>query len=147
MSRGAAAHTEVVAGAAAACFAVITDWESYPDWQSAVRSCTVLDRCPQGRWDLVETVVDAKVRGVRYVLRYHLEAPHRIWWEYVDGDVRSISGSYELEEGSDGTTQLHYRLEIDAGMFVPGPVRRFLTETAMRTSVREVKARVERAAP
>lgn len=146
MSGGTGSHVEVVDGTARACFDVITDWETYPQWQSAVKACTILERDPDGRWELVETVIDAKLRSVRYVLRYHYEAPARIWWEYVEGDVRAIAGDYLLEE-SDGTTRITYRLEIDAGVFVPGPIKRFLTETAMKTSVREVKARVERAAP
>lgn len=145
MSSGTGSHVEVVAGTARACFDAITDWETYPEWQSSVKACTILDRDPEGRWDVVETVIDAKLRSVRYVLRYHYEVPARIWWEYVEGDLRAITGDYELQE-SDGTTRITYRLEIDAGVFVPGPIRRFLTETAMKTSVREVKARVERSA-
>jgi len=146
MSRsGGGSHVELVEGTAQACFDAITDWTTYPQWQSAVRSCTILDRDPDGRWEVVETVIDAKLRSVRYVLRYHYEEPTRIWWEYIEGDVRSVSGDYDLREAPDGTTQITYRLEIDAGVFVPGPIKRFLTETAMKTSVREVKARVEQA--
>ena len=146
MSGGTGSHVEVVAGTARACFDAITDWETYPEWQSAVKACTILERDPDGRWELVETVIDAKLRSVRYVLRYHYEPPVRIWWEYVEGDVRAITGDYVLEE-TDGATRITYRLEIDAGVFVPGPIKRFLTETAMKTSVREVKARVEGPAP
>jgi len=143
MSSGGGSHSEIVAGSPEACFLAITSWETYPQWQSSVRSCRILDRDPDGHWELVETVVDAKLRGVRYVLRYHYERPNRIWWEYVEGDVRSITGDYLLEPHEDGATRITYHLQIDAGLFVPGPIKKFLTETAMKTSVREVKARVE----
>ncbi len=92
---------------------------------------------------MVEFRVDAKVKTVRYVLRYHPEPPSRLWWEYVDGDVRSVSGEYELSDLGDGTTRATYRLEIDPGRLVPGPVKKALTDGVMRTSVRELKARLE----
>jgi ribosome-associated toxin RatA of RatAB toxin-antitoxin module len=143
MSSGGGAHVELVEGSPQACFDAITAWASYPEWQSAVKACTVLDRDPEGRWETVETIIDARLRKVRYVLRYHYEEPSRIWWEYLEGDVKSITGDYDLHDAGSGTTRITYRLEIDAGVFVPGPIKRFLTETAMKTSVREVKARVE----
>jgi hypothetical protein len=140
VSASRAAHTEMIAAAPGACLAALLDFASYPEWQSAVRTAEVLedDGAP-----VVEFRVDAKLRTVRYVLRYHPEPPSRLWWEYVEGDVRSIAGDYTLEDAGDGATRATYRVEIDPGRFVPGPIRKLLTEGVMRTSVRELKARVE----
>jgi ribosome-associated toxin RatA of RatAB toxin-antitoxin module len=136
----AAEHAEVIAASPEACLAALLDFASYPDWQSAVKDAEVLER---GSDPLVEFHIDAKIRTVRYVLRYHPEPPSRLWWEYVEGDLRSVSGEYALEDLGDGTTRATYRLEIDPGRFVPGPIRKALTEGVMRGSVRELKARVE----
>lgn len=133
-------HAEVIAAPPALCLAALLDFESYPDWQSAVKDCEVLE---PGSNPVVEFRIDAKLKTVRYVLRYHPEPPARLWWEYVEGDVRSVSGSYELADLGDGTTRATYRLAIDPGRFVPGPIRKALTEGVMRASVRELKARVE----
>jgi hypothetical protein len=133
-------HAEVIAGSPADCLAALLDFGSYPDWQSAVSECRVLE---EGNDPVVEFRVDAKLKTVRYVLRYHPEPPSRLWWEYVEGDVRSIAGEYALEDLGDGTTRATYRLDIDPGRFVPGPVRKALTEGVMRASVRELKDRVE----
>jgi hypothetical protein len=135
-----AEHAEVIAASPQACLEALLDFASYPDWQSAVSSTQVLDA---GATPVVEFRVDARIRTVRYVLRYHPEPPSRLWWEYVEGDLRSVAGSYDLEDLGDGTTRATYRLEIDPGRFVPGPIRKALTETVMRGSVRELKARVE----
>lgn len=140
MSTTESEHAEVIAGSPAECLAALLDFDSYPDWQSAVRSCAVLE---DGSDPVVEFRVDAKVRTIRYVLRYHPEPPSRLWWEYVEGDARSVSGEYVLEDLGDGTTRATYRLAIDPGRFVPGPVKKALTEGVMRASVRELKARVE----
>lgn len=137
MGHTLAEHAEVIAGTPRACFAAVLDFDTYPEWQSAVRSVDV-------RGDgLVGFEVDARVRTIHYVLQYHAEPHTRIWWDYVEGDARSVEGDYTFEDLGDGTTRAVYRLAIDPGRFVPGPVRRLLTETVMRTSVRELKARVE----
>jgi len=135
-----AAHAEVVAASPQACLDALLDFASYPEWQSAVKDARVVE---DGSDPVVEFRIDAKVKTVRYVLRYHPEPPSRLSWEYVEGDVRSVSGSYELEDLGDGTTRATYRLAIDPGRFVPGPIRKALTEGVMRVSVRELKQRVE----
>lgn len=133
-------HAELIAASPEACLAALLDFDSYPEWQSAVKSCEVLE---PGSDPVVEFRVDARVKTIRYVLRYHPEPPSRLWWEYVEGDARSVSGSYELEDLGDGSTRATYKLEIDPGRFVPGPVKKALTEGVMRTSVRELKDHVE----
>jgi hypothetical protein len=135
-----AEHAEVIAAPPDVCLAALLDFESYPDWQSAVKDTEILEG---GGAPVVEFRIDAKLKTVRYVLRYHPEPPSRLWWEYVEGDVRSVAGSYELEDLGDGTTRATYRLAIDPGRFIPGPIRKALTEGVMRHSVRELKARVE----
>ena len=135
-----AEHAEVIAGTPAQCMDALLDFHSYPEWQSAVKSAEVVE---DGGAPVVEFKIDAKLKTVRYVLRYHPEPPARLWWEYVEGDVRSVSGEYVLEDMGDGRTKATYRLDIDPGRFVPGPIRKALTDVVMRGSVRELKQRVE----
>jgi hypothetical protein len=130
-------HAEVIDGSPAACLDALLDFASYPSWQSAVKEVDVRDD------GAVAFVVDAKVKTIRYVLRYHPEPPSRLWWDYVEGDAKDVSGEYLLDDLGDGTTRATYRLDIDPGRFVPGPVRKLLVEGVMRTSVRDLKRRVE----
>jgi ribosome-associated toxin RatA of RatAB toxin-antitoxin module len=126
-----------------AVFAAAHDYDTFPEWQSAVRRCEVLERDTEGRGTLVETVSDAKVRELRYVLRYHYEPVRRIWWAYVEGDVASLEGEYVLEDLGDGRTRLTYRLESDLGIPVPGFLVRRVAKEVMRRSLAELKARAE----
>jgi hypothetical protein len=135
-----ATHAEVIAASPEACLDALLAFATYPDWQSAVKKADVVEA---GAAPVVAFAIDAKLKTVRYVLRYHPEPPSRLWWELVEGDVRSISGSYDLEDLGDGTTRATYSLEIDPGRFLPGPLKKVLTDGVMRTSVRELKARVE----
>jgi ribosome-associated toxin RatA of RatAB toxin-antitoxin module len=138
-----AAHTEVIAAPAEACFDAITDFDSYPSWQKAVKAVEVLERDADGRGTLVEFRVDAKIREVRYVLRYHFDRPRRITWDYVEGDAKDVDGEYRFDSAGDGATACTYEIEVDVGMFVPGKMKQALSEKAVRSSLDALKERLE----
>ena len=129
----------------AACYAAIIDFESYPDWQTAVERVEVHERDADGRGTVVEVHVDAKLRQVRYRLDYRHEPPARLWWEFLDGDgVEAIEGEFAFEEIGGGRTRAVYRLGVDPGVPVPALIARRLTAGVMRGSVKDLKRRVER---
>jgi ribosome-associated toxin RatA of RatAB toxin-antitoxin module len=128
-----------------ACFDVVADFESYPEWQSAIVECRVLERDADGRGSLIETIVDAKVRKVRYVLRYAYEPPHRVSWSFVEGDPKDVSGEFVFEDDGSGGTAGVYRQAIDPGgltRFVPGPVKKGLLELLLDRPVNDLSERV-----
>ena len=135
-----------IGGPPTACFDAVTDFESYPVWQSLVQEVRVLERDPASDLaTVVESRIETKVRGFRYVLRYAYDAPTGITWQLVDGDVKSLDGSYSFEP-SGGSTVATYRLAIDLGRFgrmLPGEMKRKATEHLMSTTMTELKARVE----
>ena len=126
-----------------ACFDALTDYETFSEWQDAVTSCEVITRDDQGRGHEVEFEVDAKVKGIHYRLAYEYEEPHRIGWDYLDGDVKEIDGEYIFEDRGDGTTLATYSLAIDPGVWVPGPLQRMLSDQVMRGHMQDLKRRVE----
>jgi hypothetical protein len=133
----------VVGAPPAACFDALTAYESFPEWQRAVKAVDVLTRDAAGRGENVAFEVDVKLRTVRYELRYSYEPPHRIWWDYVAGDVKDVDGEFLLESCGDEATRATYRVGLDPGVWVPGPVFRVLNDQAMRWSVEDLKRRVE----
>ena len=125
------------------CVAAAADFADYPRWSSNVISVDVHESDEEGRGTLVEFLTDAKVKKVRYVLRYHWEPPARVWWEYVEGDIKSVEGEYRFEDLGDGVTRVTYALALDPGGFVPGPVKKVLVDGVMKGSVADFKRRVE----
>ena len=138
-----AEHSAEIPAAREVCFAALLEYETFPDWQRAVKSVEVLNRDSAGRGRDVEFVIDAKVKRVRYVLRYSYEPPGWIGWEYVEGDVKDVAGEFLLEQADDGVTLATYRLTLDAGVWMPGPVRKVLTDQVMKGAVEDLKRRVE----
>ena len=135
----------VVEGTPQDCFDALVDYESFPDWQRAVKSVEVETRDDAGRGEQVAFEIDAKVKTIHYTLRYSYEPPHRITWDYVEGDVKDVDGEFRLEDQGDGTTLATYSLALDAGVWMPGPVRKVLTDQVMKGSVEDLKKRVENA--
>jgi carbon monoxide dehydrogenase subunit G len=129
-----------------ACFEAITDYETFPDWQDAVMATEVHERYPDGLGKVVEVKVDAKFRKVTYRLHYHYDRPHRVWWDFLEGDgVEHVEGEYLFEPAGDGTLAT-YRLGIDPGVPVPGLIARRLNQGVMKRSVKDLRAEVERRA-
>jgi uncharacterized membrane protein len=136
-------HSLVIEAEPAVCFDEITDYETFPEWQAAVKEVDVLSWDDDGLGRDVRFVIDARVRSVSYTLRYSYEQPHRVMWDYVEGDVRSVEGEFSFADQGDGTTLATYSLEIDPGVWLPGPVKKMLTDQVMKRSVEDLKRRVE----
>ena len=139
-----AEHRAEIAAARERCFAALLEYETFPEWQRAVKSVDVLARDEEGRGRDVEFHIDAKVRTVRYVLRYSYRPPGWIGWEYVEGDVKDVSGEFTLDQADDGVTPATYRLTPDSCVWLPGPVQKLLSDQVMKGAVEDLKRRAER---
>ena len=133
----------IVAAPPQACFDALLDYERMPDWQSAVKSCEVIERDSRGRGLEVEWEIDARLRAVSYRLAYSYEEPHWIGCRFVEGDVKNVEGEYTLEDRGDGTTLATLMLDIDPGTWVPGKLRKLLSDQVMKGSLQDLKRHVE----
>ena len=136
-------HSLLIEAEPAVCFDEITSYETFPEWQAAVKEVDVLSRDSAGLGRDVRFVIDARVRVVSYTLRYSYERPHLVTWDYLQGDVRSVDGSFAFADEGDGTTLATYALDINPGVWLPGPVKKMLTGQVMKRSVEDLKRRVE----
>lgn len=136
-------HSLLIEAEPAVCFDEITSYQTFPEWQAAVKEVDVLSVDSSGLGRDVRFVIDAKVRVVSYTLRYSYEQPHLVTWDYVEGDVKSVDGSFSFSDEGDGTTLATYSLDIDPGVWLPGRVKKMLTEQVMKRSVEDLKRRVE----
>ena len=125
------------------CIDVLLDFERYPEWSSPIVEATVLRRDEAGRGEHVEFALDMRIRTIRYTLAYTFDLPRRISWTLAGGDLAGVEGSYDLETTGDGV-HATCRQQIDVGFWVPGPIRRMAERQALRDSVLEFKAEVER---
>ncbi len=143
MARKRAERQIVIEDTPERCFRAILEYETFPDWQRAVRGCEVVSRDKRGRGERVEFEIDAKLKTVRYTLEYSYEEPHLVTWTYAGGDVRDVDGELVLEDKGDGTTLATYALRIDPGVWLPGRVADMLSGQVMHGVLEDLKKRVE----
>jgi len=139
-------HTEIHAPIDA-CWSAAIDFERYSDWARDLKDVTVKSRDDQGRGVDVSFRAAGMGRSAAYTLRYdYSDAPHRLAWELVRGDlVRKLDGYYQFQEVDDARTHVSYRLEVELLLPLPGFIKRRTQVKIMDTALRELKAQVESA--
>lgn len=127
----------------ASVLAVLLDFESYPQWARSMKSAAITARGDDGRASTVEFhVAPGLLPEMRYVLRYTY-TDDGLAWEYVEGDLKDIRGSYTVS-GSNGSTHVTYNLAIDPGKIpLPGFVKAMAAREITRIALKELKRRVE----
>ena len=122
---------------------VLCDFESYPKWARSMKQARVVERDEQGRAVHVEFhVAPGLLPEMRYVLRYTY-GDGGLSWDYVEGDLKDIRGSYTVE-ARDGSTHVTYQLAIDPGKIpLPGFVKSMAAREITRIALKELKRRVE----
>jgi ribosome-associated toxin RatA of RatAB toxin-antitoxin module len=128
-------------------WAVVEDVASAPDWQGGLVAVSALERDDEGRPTLVETENDIKVRHVKTQVRFRYDAPTVLSWTQVKGDMKSVEGSWTLEDLGDGRTRATYALDSDPGRLlgalIRGPVESAIRSMLVNARPGELKARVE----
>jgi uncharacterized protein YndB with AHSA1/START domain len=130
-----------------AVWELIEDVEIAPIWQGGLDAMTPLEHDDQGRATLCETETDAKVRTVKSKVRFAYEPPTRLSWTQEKGDLKSLVGSWQLEELEGGRTRATYSLDGDPGrvlgMLIRGPVEGKIRDLLVSARPGELKARIE----
>jgi YD repeat-containing protein len=128
-------------------WAVVEDVASAPEWQDGLDSMEPIERDGEGRVLVANSTTDAKVRKVTTRVRFSYDdAGRRMSWTQEKGDLKSLDGSWELEDLGE-RTRATYRLAGDPGrmlgMLIRGPVEARLREILVGGRPGELKARVE----
>jgi uncharacterized membrane protein len=121
----------------------LTSFETFPEWQSAVMECEVLDRDSEGRGSRIRMKVDAKIRKVDYIVRYTYDLPNGFSWEQESGDLKENTGAYTFTPRDDGSTDVTVNIVAEVGFFVPGPMKNLIRDQSLKNAMRELKKRVE----
>jgi len=141
------ASTEIDAPIAAV-WAIVQDVESAPDWQRGIDSMQTLERDEAGRSTRCDTVTDAKVKVFEARIRFSYDEPARMSWVQERGDLKSMRGSWQLEDLGAGRTRASYALEADPGAllarFLKGALEEKMRAILIEGRPAELKARAER---
>lgn len=128
-------------------YAVAADVENSPRWQPEIKRAEVIERDAAGNQVLVHTETDAKVRTLQADLRFSYDEPTGLQWTQEEGDLKSVDGSWVLEDLGDGRTRATYSMTVDLGrmlgMVIRGPLVGVLRGQLVESMPGKLKAYVE----
>jgi uncharacterized protein YndB with AHSA1/START domain len=128
-------------------WALVEDVAIAPDWQGGLVAITPLERDAEGRPTLVESENDVKVRRVKTLVRFRYQPPTRLSWTQEKGDLKSVEGSWTLEDLGEGRTRATYTLDSDPGrvlgLLLRGPAEAAVRALLVNARPGELKARIE----
>ena len=127
---------------------ILADVLTAPEWQGGLKAMQDLERDAEGHVTLVESSSDAKVRTIKSTVRFAYDGPTRLAWRQEKGELKSVHGSWELEDLGEGRTRATYRLEAELGrvlgLVIRGPLVDVLRGQLVGARAGELKKRVER---
>ena len=121
-------------------FALISDYEKYPEFLSEVKSVKVVET--KGNKKLVEFRVSV-LKTFTYRLWITEEKPNRVSWTFDSGDVFKTSvGSWDLEEAG-GKTTAKYAVDATFKVFMPGPIAKTLVSVNLPNMMKAYHNRIK----
>jgi uncharacterized membrane protein len=131
----------------AVVYSVVTAFAEYPSWVNDLKAVTVVASDDAGRALDVEFRAAAFGRSSTYTLRYdYAKEPEVLSWSQVKGDLTArLDGLYRFELAGAGTL-VHYELEVDLLVPIPGFVKTRAAQRIIAQALRELKARAEQLA-
>lgn len=92
-------------------FALVMDFERYPEFVPGVKACRAKPPAADGSID-AEYEVDVGVKTIRYTLRHVPVPPTALTWSLVSGDwMKVLNGSWELADAG-GRTRARYAIDV-----------------------------------
>jgi carbon monoxide dehydrogenase subunit G len=131
-------------------WALVQDVESAPAWQRGIDATDALARDDEGRATSCETVIDAKIKVFKARVSFDYSPPARLSWVQQQGDLKSMTGSWQLEDLGSGRTRATYSLQADPGAllsrFLKGALEQKMRAILIEGRPAELKARAGAAA-
>jgi ribosome-associated toxin RatA of RatAB toxin-antitoxin module len=123
------------------CWAVISDYERYPEFLPEVKKIKTQNR----RGSEVDVHYEAEVvKVIKYAVHMKEEAPRKLRWSFIDGEfMKDNKGGWDLEDGGNGTTKATYIIEVEVGMLVPKTIVNALVDTQLPKLLENFKRRIE----
>jgi carbon monoxide dehydrogenase subunit G len=113
-----------VAAPQSVVWSVMTDCDLAPKMVANLKSCRILERDPQGRWDVREEISKMTFApSVRTVYREDFEPQHAMTFHRTGGDLKLFEGQWRLEPHGD-QVRVTYEARVAAPFSVPGWVAR-----------------------
>ena len=125
---------------------LVEDVEIAPEWQGGLKALRAIERDSDGHAIVCEADNDGKVRTLHSTVQFTYAGPTKLTWTQLKGDMKSVNGSWTLEDLGGGRTRATYDLEVDLGrigLVIRGPLVDALRGMLINPRAGELKKRIE----
>lgn len=123
-------------------YAVLKDYESYPEYMDGVKNVKVVSS--SGDSSVVEYDISI-IKKFNYQLNITATENSKIEWTFKSGDIFSKnSGSWNLKDLGDGKTEVNYLVEVEFKVKVPGMISRKLVSSNLPSLMKSVEKRANK---
>ena len=133
---------------AQAIWPLITRCDSASLLIPGLRHCKELRSAPDGSWAEVEHDIKFAMMlpVMRSVFRADYQAPYRMDFHRIAGDMKYEVGTWLLQPSADGdSTTIEYRVAMQPGVFVPHTIVRHSLKKQLPASLMALRKRAEQA--
>ena len=126
---------------------LVADVERAPEWQGGLKGVWAIEHDSEGRVTLCESETDGKVRTIKSTVRFAYDAPTQLTWTQEEGELKSVQGSWILEDLGGRRTRATYDLAVDLGrmlgLVIRGPLVDLLRGMLVNARAGELKQAIE----
>jgi hypothetical protein len=127
---------------------LITNCDSVTSFVPGLKRCARIRTTPDGAWSIVEHDIRYSVLMpmIHSIVRSHYQAPYRVDFTGIGGNVKAESGSWVLEPGPDPSlTTVEYSITIEPGFLIPRTVVRHSLSKELPVMLAGLRLQAERA--
>lgn len=123
-------------------YAIVSDYESYPEFLKEVKECKVVES--KGKTKIVEYKVNV-IKNFTYKLKMTETPEKKISWEFAGGDIfKTSDGSWSVEPEGKGKCKATYTVDATFSMFVPGPIAKALVSVNLPAMMQAYRDRIKK---
>ena len=124
-----------------ACYDVITDFESYPQFLKEMKGVEA-EKKGASAWEVRFTM--ELIKKISYTLKISGKPPTRVNWSMLEGDMmKSNDGEWVISDLGGGVTRATYSIEVGLGLLVPGAISKMLIGSNLPSMLQSFKKRIE----
>jgi len=143
-------ETTTLAAPASALYAVVTDYERYPEWLPEFKDARVLNR--DGDTVDVEFTFAVPLKKIRYSIRVkHDPDALQTDWTYLDGElIDDTVGGWKFEAIDGGTSHVRYyagvSVNVPASKAIVNRIANLLTGTTLPRTFKNLEQEAQKRA-
>lgn len=122
-------------------FAIVTDFEKYPEFLPEMKSVKYLKK---GKKEKEMEFTVSVIKTIKYQIKATEKSPNEVDFFFTQGDVfKSMSGSWRIKDLAGGKCKVDYKIEASFGLLVPNAIAKTLVSVNMPAMMVNFKKRVK----